>query len=206
MECPKCESTESQVTDSKLMKDENIIRRRRKCLACSNRFTTYEATEDHLLSLLIQGDARRDARDNLSTMLLFIAKTLDSLSDETEKLNAKMDRPEKSQPEKSQDEKSQAKKSQVKKSQPEKKIKETPIKKVKPAEKPARKRVISRKTAGSTGSETVLGIIKKHKKGIDVSQLKAKTGFNDKKIRNIVHRASKQGKIKRIGRGLYVMA
>ncbi|RLC22101.1 MAG: hypothetical protein DRI57_00655 [Deltaproteobacteria bacterium] len=77
---------------------------------------------------------------------------------------------------------------------------------MKPAEKPARKRVISRKTAGSTGSETVLGIIKKHKKGIDVSQLKAKTGFNDKKIRNIVHRASKQGKIKRIGRGLYVMA
>lgn len=194
MECPKCESTGSQVVDSKLVKDENIIRHRRKCLACSNRFTTYEATEDHLLSRLIRGDAGA-AADNLSTMLLFIAKTLDSLSDETEKLNAKMNRPEKSK----------AEESPAKKSKAEKKIKET-SKKAKPAKKSVKKKVVSRKTSASTGSDTVLKIIRKHKKGIDVSELKDITGFNDKKIRNIVHRASKQGKIKRIGRGLYVMA
>ena len=44
------------------------------------------------------------------------------------------------------------------------------------------------------------------KKGVDVTTLKEKTGFDDKKVRNIVFRASKQGKIKKTGRGIYVGA
>ena len=43
------------------------------------------------------------------------------------------------------------------------------------------------------------------RKGVDVPGLKAKSGFEDKKIRNIIFRLSKQGTIKRVGRGLYAI-
>ena len=61
-------------------------------------------------------------------------------------------------------------------------------------------------TAKLSDSDKVVAIIKRHKNGIDVTTLKKKTGFNDKKISNIVHRASKKGKIKRSGRGIYTKA
>ena len=53
---------------------------------------------------------------------------------------------------------------------------------------------------------TFLNIIGRSKKGVTVPQLKAKTGFNEKKIANLVYKAKKQGKIKKIGRGVYVKA
>jgi len=49
-------------------------------------------------------------------------------------------------------------------------------------------------------------LIKRAKKGADVPTLIKKTGFEDKKIRNIVFRAFKQGKIKKVGRGIYAVA
>ncbi len=55
-----------------------------------------------------------------------------------------------------------------------------------------------------TATEQVVNIIKKAKHGIDVGTLKIKTGFEDKKIRNILNKAFKDGKIKRAGRGTYV--
>jgi predicted transcriptional regulator of viral defense system len=55
-------------------------------------------------------------------------------------------------------------------------------------------------------TDEVLKIIKKHKKGVDISQLKANTGFGDSRLRMIVSKAYKQGKIKRIARGIYVVA
>jgi predicted transcriptional regulator of viral defense system len=48
--------------------------------------------------------------------------------------------------------------------------------------------------------------MKRYKKGVTVAKLKAATGYNDKKISNIVHRASKKGKIVRIDRGVYKLA
>jgi hypothetical protein len=57
-----------------------------------------------------------------------------------------------------------------------------------------------------TATDKVLKIIKKSKKGIDVPALAKKTGFNDKKIQNILHRTYKQGKIKRVGTVIYVGA
>ena len=45
MQCPKCKKTESKVVDSRPAKDKLSIRRRRECLACSTRFSTFEATE-----------------------------------------------------------------------------------------------------------------------------------------------------------------
>lgn len=45
MRCPKCGSLEDKVIDSRLSKDGASIRRRRECLACETRYTTYEEIE-----------------------------------------------------------------------------------------------------------------------------------------------------------------
>ena len=69
---------------------------------------------------------------------------------------------------------------------------------------PAKKEAVKKTTLQATATEQILGIIKRFKKGVDVPTLKKKTGFDDKKVRNIVFRASKEGKIKKTGRGIYV--
>lgn len=45
MKCPYCDATESKVLDSRPTDDDNAIRRRRQCLVCNKRFTTYEKVE-----------------------------------------------------------------------------------------------------------------------------------------------------------------
>ena len=45
MRCLKCGSEESKVVDSRMVEEGNSIRRRRECLSCKNRFTTYEKIE-----------------------------------------------------------------------------------------------------------------------------------------------------------------
>ena len=70
---------------------------------------------------------------------------------------------------------------------------------------PAKKAPAKKKTAGVTATEQVLRIINKRtKKGVDAATIMAKTGFNRKKVWAIVLRAYKAGKIKRVGKGLYV--
>jgi len=64
----------------------------------------------------------------------------------------------------------------------------------------------AKKGAAVTATTQVLQIIQRSKKGVDVPTLIKKTGLEDKQIRNIVFRAFKQGKIKRVGRGTYVAA
>ncbi|MBW1740232.1 MAG: hypothetical protein JRJ42_03745 [Deltaproteobacteria bacterium] len=59
--------------------------------------------------------------------------------------------------------------------------------------------------AKMTATEKVFNVIKRSSRGVDVPTLKAKTGFEDKKIRNIVFRLTKQGSIKRSGRGIYTV-
>ena len=82
----------------------------------------------------------------------------------------------------------------------------------KTAKTKATKKVLVRKVAAkksmpqATATDQILGIIRRFKKGVDVPTLKKKTGFDDKKVRNIVFRASKEGKIKKSGRGIYVGA
>ncbi len=70
----------------------------------------------------------------------------------------------------------------------------------------ARKTIRKKKRPTMTATEQILKIVKRSRKGVDVPILKAKTGFDDKKVRNIVFRASKEGKIKKVGRGIYVGA
>ncbi|MGD9138876.1 MAG: hypothetical protein PVH42_19080 [Desulfobacterales bacterium] len=77
--------------------------------------------------------------------------------------------------------------------------------KAKTAKKAAiKKAAASKKATQVTATDQILRIIKRFKKGVDVPTLKDKTGFDDKKVRNIVFRASKEGKIKKSGRGIYV--
>ncbi|HEY5717578.1 MAG TPA: transcriptional regulator NrdR, partial [Motiliproteus sp.] len=45
MRCPFCKAQETKVIDSRLVADGDQVRRRRECLACSERYTTYEVAE-----------------------------------------------------------------------------------------------------------------------------------------------------------------
>jgi len=62
VKCPFCASLENRVVDSRLSKDHNVIRRRRECLGCGKRFTTYERIEESL-PLVIKRDGRREPFD-----------------------------------------------------------------------------------------------------------------------------------------------
>ena len=55
-----------------------------------------------------------------------------------------------------------------------------------------------------TASNAVLDVIREYKEGAGFADIQQKTGFNDKKIRNIIFRLDKIGQIKRIRRGVYV--
>ena len=62
MKCPFCADQESKVVDSRHSEDGLSIRRRRECLACQRRFTTYETVED-LPILVVKRDGSRQAFD-----------------------------------------------------------------------------------------------------------------------------------------------
>lgn len=59
MKCPFCTEINNKVIDSRLSKDGRMIRRRRECLACKRRFTTYEKLED-VLPMVVKKDGRRE--------------------------------------------------------------------------------------------------------------------------------------------------
>lgn len=62
MKCPFCSYDDTRVVDSRLGKEGNNIRRRRECIECERRFTTYERVEE-TLPLVIKKDGRREAFD-----------------------------------------------------------------------------------------------------------------------------------------------
>ena len=62
MKCPFCGHQEDKVVDSRTSSDAASIRRRRECLACSRRFTTYEHLEEQRL-MVIKKDGRREPFD-----------------------------------------------------------------------------------------------------------------------------------------------
>lgn len=59
MKCPFCGETKNKVIDSRLSKDARMIRRRRECLNCEKRFTTYERVEA-VLPMVVKKDGRRE--------------------------------------------------------------------------------------------------------------------------------------------------
>ena len=60
------------------------------------------------------------------------------------------------------------------------------------------------KGAKKTDTDKVLAIINRSKKGVDTATLMKKTGFDQKKVRNMLNRTYKQGKITRVEKGIYV--
>ncbi len=58
MKCPFCGFADNRVIDSRIGKEGNSIRRRRECLQCERRFTTYERVEE-LLPLVVKKDGHR---------------------------------------------------------------------------------------------------------------------------------------------------
>lgn len=62
MKCPFCSHIEDKVIDSRLSQDGDVTRRRRECLKCGKRFTTYERVEE-TLPLVIKKDGRRELFD-----------------------------------------------------------------------------------------------------------------------------------------------
>jgi len=68
MKCPFCGSEENKVTDTRPGKEGKSVRRRRECLACSRRFTTYEYVEKSPL-LVIKRDGREEPFDRQKLLL-----------------------------------------------------------------------------------------------------------------------------------------
>lgn len=62
MKCPFCDALEDKVVDSRMAKEGELIRRRRECLGCKRRYTTYERVEE-TLPLVVKKDGRREPFD-----------------------------------------------------------------------------------------------------------------------------------------------
>ena len=109
-----------------------------------------------------------------------VSKELKALANKTEKIMKAVDKFEKAQ------------------------VKTKP--KAKPGKKVSAKKPAAKKATAQTATDQVVNIIKTSEEGVDVPTLVKKTDLADTQIRNIVFRASKHGKIKRAGRGIYVAA
>ncbi|MBI5775901.1 MAG: transcriptional repressor NrdR [Nitrospirae bacterium] len=62
MKCPFCDDLEDKVVDSRMAKEGEMIRRRRECLSCKRRYTTYERIEESL-PMVVKKDGRREPFD-----------------------------------------------------------------------------------------------------------------------------------------------
>ena len=151
--------------------------------------------------LLMKRHAGKSATTkNSEALLSFMSNALKGLSEEIEKLIGEVGKPEPPKKVK------KPKRRVARKPKPKpKRKKRAPVRKIvarKPKKVPAR----AKKAKKLTAMAEVLKVIKGHKKGVDIPKLKKQTGFADTKIRAIIYRASKEGKIKRLGRGVYVSA
>ena len=67
MKCPYCAHTDNKVVDSRVSKDASVIRRRRQCLDCGQRFTTYERVEE-LDTYVVKKDGSREVFEREKVM------------------------------------------------------------------------------------------------------------------------------------------
>ena len=67
MKCPFCSHLEDKVVDSRESKEGEVIRRRRECLSCGKRFTSYERI-DQIPHLVVKKDGRRERFDREKVM------------------------------------------------------------------------------------------------------------------------------------------
>jgi hypothetical protein len=155
------------------------------CLTFAFRFNTLKSK--HIL--------RRIIMKELDTLIKTVADGLKSMAQGVEKLADKVEG--------------------ISKSLSDEKVKGTPKTRskrkapAKPMKKKAQKSP-KKTTAGvpkpKTAADTVLTAIKRSKKGVDTSALMKKTGYDRKKVANIIYKLKKQGEIKNAGKGLYLKA
>jgi transcriptional repressor NrdR len=67
VKCPFCDDLEDKVVDSRMAKEGQVIRRRRECLSCKRRYTTYERVEESL-PMVVKKDGRREPFDRLKIL------------------------------------------------------------------------------------------------------------------------------------------
>ncbi|MBI3603908.1 MAG: transcriptional repressor NrdR [Nitrospirae bacterium] len=67
MKCPFCDENEDKVVDSRTAREGEVIRRRRECLACKRRYTTYERVEESL-PVVVKKDGRREPFDRMKIL------------------------------------------------------------------------------------------------------------------------------------------
>ena len=87
---------------------------------------------------------------------------------------------------------------------PKRKKPPTAATKKKAAKKPAQKAANKKRARPETDTDKVLKIIGRSKKGVSTTAILQKTGYNQKKIANIIYRLRKQQKIKSVEKGVYV--
>ena len=93
MKCPFCAHDDDKVVDSRTIKEGELIRRRRECLGCTKRFTTYERIEEIPL-MVVKRDGRREAFDR-SKIVIGILKACEKRPVSVEQIEDVVDRIEK---------------------------------------------------------------------------------------------------------------
>ncbi len=141
--------------------------------------------------------------EKLKKDLEAILKTLNGLVQKVQKLQEQIG--EQAKPTKKP--KAKAVKKKAVKKAPARKVaaKKAPVKKV-AVKKAAPKKAVPKKAKPATAADTVLAIINRYKKGVNNAALMEKTGYNQKKISNLVFKLRKQGKVKSVAKGVYVKA
>jgi transcriptional repressor NrdR len=93
VKCPFCDDVEDKVVDSRMAKEGEVIRRRRECLSCKRRYTTYERVEE-TMPAVVKKDGRREPFDR--TKIVFgLKKACEKRPISTTTIEAVTDRIEK---------------------------------------------------------------------------------------------------------------
>lgn len=90
MKCPFCGAPDTHVIDSRVSEEGNSIRRRRRCLKCEKRFTTYETVELRLPQVVKQDDNREEF--DREKLRIGFMRALHKRPVPTEKVDAAVDR------------------------------------------------------------------------------------------------------------------
>jgi transcriptional repressor NrdR len=93
VKCPFCNELEDKVVDSRMAKEGEVIRRRRECLVCKRRYTTYERVEE-ILPVVVKKDGRRESFDR-SKILAGLKKACEKRPISTATIETVTDRIEK---------------------------------------------------------------------------------------------------------------
>lgn len=93
MKCPFCGDLEDKVVDSRLAREGQLIRRRRECLSCKRRYTTYERIEE-TQPVVVKKDGRREPFDR-QKILAGLKKACEKRPIKTDDIEAVADRIEK---------------------------------------------------------------------------------------------------------------